>query len=733
MTDKPIDVVVNARINQQALNQAIAGVKALEGELKKFQRISDDAIASQRRIGVNLTGAGQAFRNFAGQVKSAAASLADFAGQAIKVGAKVGAGIFGGATASTLAYGQKFGGVEGDATRAVAAQKALSDAFTDMGRVLSRVINPVLETFADLISLATQALDELIPQGAGNPLETFIKDAIPNAIQVLALLTDGVKIGAKLLEGIFDEAATAIRKFINTGVDTFKNFGEVVKVRAESIFDGFATGFRKALNDINQGLRNVINGLIDAIASLVEKVSPDLAKSLRAGKMIGLPAGIVNAGEDAALAGREAGRNKQLANLYSTSNAQNKIEDDLLKDRQAIRQKELAAIAADAADHLHLADDIREALKRAGENRKQLNTITKEFVDAYINFRKQTKEADDRLKAGQDQARKTREDADAKAQEAYNEARGSLEQEYMDSQLKATRQFIKAEEKEQTAAGKERLRILRDLEARLTDLAAARDVAGFIQAQREGKRQLDDQAEQASDAAKERQAAFEEQQEEAQENYQKQRDALDSNLNKQFRQNEKAYNDQLRLLNQKHQDEKRAAMTAYAEQLAMLQGSNAQLNAAYAQHYAQMSAEAEAFVARNQATLNRLYQGATGSSTTTSTYDAAAEIARAQTTSSYQQAQKRNTATLNDLLRGGIPKFHDGGIMPRDGLALLRRGERISTPEQQAAGGQPITVYVNNTVGDVATKSMLDRSMDYVIDRVATGLTNALVPGGSSG
>src|SRR5690606_17742697 len=55
----------------------------------------------------------------------------------------------------------------------------------------------------------------------------------------------------------------------------------------------------------------------------------------------------------------------------------------------------------------------------------------------------------------------------------------------------------------------------------------------------------------------------------------------------------------------------------------------------------------------------------------------------------------------------GVPPFHTGGVMPYDGLAHLRRGEIILTPEQARAlgGGDsgmvftgPITVVANDPI-----------------------------------
>jgi len=61
-----------------------------------------------------------------------------------------------------------------------------------------------------------------------------------------------------------------------------------------------------------------------------------------------------------------------------------------------------------------------------------------------------------------------------------------------------------------------------------------------------------------------------------------------------------------------------------------------------------------------------------------------------------------------------VPTFHDGGVMPYDGIANLRRGEVILTPEQARFGMGGIVVHVNvqgNVYGEVDLERIATRAV----------------------
>lgn len=108
----------------------------------------------------------------------------------------------------------------------------------------------------------------------------------------------------------------------------------------------------------------------------------------------------------------------------------------------------------------------------------------------------------------------------------YFKKRGDVERDYMQSELKALEKFRRDEAKSDAEYGKNRKRALEDLNQSLLDAEADNNVVAFLQAQREGEKNLQRMAEDHSDEEAERQRQFNEERELARQQFQERLDQL---------------------------------------------------------------------------------------------------------------------------------------------------------------------------------------------------------------
>ena len=118
----------------------------------------------------------------------------------------------------------------------------------------------------------------------------------------------------------------------------------------------------------------------------------------------------------------------------------------------------------------------------------------------------------------------------------------------------------------------------------------------------------------------------------------------------------------------------------------------------------------------------------------TSTVESASAAARDSELISLMREQlglaNRNNAILSAQLpiyQQFMPKFHDGGVYnspvgQTEGPALLRDGELVLTPEQQAAGGNTINLWVNGVKADPSQVRMeVERNTASFARKARTG------------
>jgi hypothetical protein len=193
-----VEVLLALGVDPSKARQGLKAINDVSAGLQAAQKQADHTSAGLNKF---LQNAGQAAENMT--------KVAEKAAKAIAV---VGGGLFGASAATASAYGQKFQGVEAEANRIVAAQRAVETSFLNMGRVTSRFVAPALETLADVIQVVVDFLDSVVPEGS-NPLEDFLTKTIPDAIQSASRL-----IG--IVEGVWALARREVEKF-GVGVESF--------------------------------------------------------------------------------------------------------------------------------------------------------------------------------------------------------------------------------------------------------------------------------------------------------------------------------------------------------------------------------------------------------------------------------------------------------------------------------------------------------------------------------
>lgn len=212
--------------------------------------------------------------------------------------------------------------------------------------------------------------------------------------------------------------------------------------------------------------------------------------------------------------------------------------EDLLKAQEK-RNQELAK----ERDQL---DRINEQI--AQENAAYEKKVKREDEDTATEAARQgiTKDYQRRIQAAKDKEAEedhqrqiqNRKDAEAmqerKLTEGYNRQKDKINAEFMDTELKAQQKFRDQEADDLAKFNKKYARALEDLQDKLTDAASRRDVAGFIQAQRDGEKQLRRMAEDFQDQDKERVAG-----------YLKERQQARDNRAQQLAEAERAYREQL--------------------------------------------------------------------------------------------------------------------------------------------------------------------------------------------
>ncbi len=566
-------------------------------------------------------------------------------------------------------YADRFKGLEATANRYNAALQRQADANSALGRVAASALTPQLEKIAALTEKIAQfaaAHPELVSTGlnlgavlvaGGGALAAVgqvqatlgriqaiasgggLAGGVVNAVVGVAALAVGAKIAEvglntfgkatgnaalehfklsdalKTARQILGGAALALgQAFVDAKVawgrlqDIVTGVFALVKDKFEGILDQLATGFRILMIQLQATLVSAYNGIAEklGLATIEYKHGQTPEDQIR--------------NERLGLSVRGEGRANQLAQTGGQL-AQNEAGRQRQK---AIDQANLANFARDVARFAEtgslgpnvdkLVNGIVSRIQGvfAGGTPASQRGVSPELVNAYIDRVKKLAASDVQYADERKAAKVKFDDDEKKATQKNEDDKAKINQDYMDSEAKASRDFYVQESRETQNANKQRIRLLKDSSDRLADLAAARDVAGFIQEQRSAKKELDRMAKDASDAEKQRKEDYDKQRKEAADQRDKQLKDLQVQFDHEKRDRKQAYDDQLDALRVKHANEKREIDRAFAEQVAALQGNYAGLQAMHDAYYSQMNSAALNFVNTQKAYLQSLYGGALG-------------------------------------------------------------------------------------------------------------------------
>lgn len=450
--------------------------------------------------------------------------------------------------------------------------------------------------------------------------------------------------------------------------------------------------------------------------------------------------------------------NDQLAHL---SDEENKLTNDILPAVQAREAEDKATKDATKA-----FDEFTRSMNELGKVSAEITRmqqdrnaqVAREQADDRRNAERATVEADYQRRidaAKREEAEQAERDkvaqADAQAQVKYNDDKAKIDANFFDSQLKAYQNYIDTEKQATDRANLQRLQTLEKAQLDLKNLAASGDVAGFVTRSEQAKLDLKNQSENETLADQQRREAFDKQTQANQENYQKQLDDLNTSFAREKAARDQAAADRIQQIEEsgKEANTKSAQLErelndireqwrrddlqrqrdleeqSYEERLQLQQDKQRELLAQTGNFFDQWIND----IAQQANAVLQQAQAATPADNTTMTPD---EI----------QAAQQATDYMNRIDSGGsYPEFASGlDYVPQDNyIASLHQGERVLTAQQnrdytagqQGSGGDTYNVTVNNTVGDVATKSMLDDYQEATVGGIKQALIQAKGRGSS--
>lgn len=351
---------------------------------------------------------------------------------------------------------------------------------------------------------------------------------------------------------------------------------------------------------------------------------------------------------------------------------------------------------------------------------------------------------------------------------------------FMDKQLKSTREFGKQTQRLEEDNKRARLKLIEDITQRLDDAARDNNVIAFLEAQRDGQKQLKEQAENDNTAAQRRVEDFSAKVKEAEEARQEQ---VDNTLKAIAEERQKvidSFNERRAALKEAHDAEivaakeaQDAAIARYNEEQAREEQQAARQAARDALRDEQEQARFDARIAQieeqKQAELDAAHEIQVAiDALVRSASDLQARAASATQPSRQPPTESSSPfspVSLQSRFRAGLSRevalglrrapvaFAEGGIADEptfgmfgekpgmsEALIPFRKSEGLPAAlARTGAGGKPsnvinTTVNLYNTIGDIATQTMLNNEIESAVqtvlnDGIAVVLEKALTGG----
>lgn len=432
-------------------------------------------------------------------------------------------------------------------------------------------------------------------------------------------------------------------------------------------------------------------------------------------------------------------------------------ETQLLKDLDDANKKRLATLDQEYKQLQSVNDRITQMqadrTKQTGRQAED-DQITAQRKSVEAEFAKKIQDAKDleAERAYQDRLKKLRSDKaeqDTKAEEKYNEDVGKATDDYMKATQKAYQKFYDDNLKEQEKFQKQYIRDFQDLQFKLQNFAAERDVAGFIQAQREGQLKLDREAQDFADSQKEKHDQFQKERDDALSNYQDRLKDLQNSYQREKQDRQRQLDDRLRQEAEAHQkrvsqaDQLEHQLQALRDQW-QVEDENRRRSREEQDWNDRIALERQ----KQQEILDQIsgfYQqqigiilslgksaGATGigsqiNAVTQSALNIASNPVGTAASfmnmlpglyQSYQGNVSRSTTGRQNTR--GLAEFASGdNYVVGDQDVRVHHGERILTAQENTRKSSGPTVIINATVGDVATKRMIIDEVDDLASQIS--------------
>lgn len=741
------------RVAAQALIPQMNQIASIMSKIAAFAQAHPELVKAGVNLGAVLVAGGGAIAAV-GQVQQTLARIQLIASQGGLAGSLVQSVVIIGAFAAGLKGGElvvrEFGKATGD-SRLQAFQ--LSDALKTLREAVGTVVLVATAVFEKAKVTAEQLAGSIV--GITQLIRTGVEDTV-------------------------DQIATGIRKFA---------------IDIQGFVDGVRKGFDDMIGKIRDGFIDVINGLISAVNNILSKfgIQGISAVSKPGSSAQGGGVGFSGptpeeqkAAEDSAYQQRKAARdlqNRIVGNaLAQRDQGQRDSAISTLRTRadevaNFVNTGNLGGAVNNVVDFVkNLVGGVKAKIEGAPEAGRGVagGGQSPEAVNAFIAYRKQQAEGErqyakqlSEAQRGYDrevaqarinlarqladgQKEKDRQLADA-AYKFANDNRDRLlkfqndtadaEKKRAFDRQKTIADFYRSEAETDKKAALERIQRQRENAAELAGLAANRDVAGYIEAQK--RQQLEQQQQNTSDSEerKQRLAAFQQQLADEDKQYQfeqgqrkvqfdrentladeqykrelegiqTQADRKAEDLQRQFdRESEdraKAYQQQLADLKAQHDAEKTERDRAFAEQLASLSGNIAGLKGIQDAYYADASNGLQAFVDGNRARLQQLYADAIGiGQQALNKINAMGPV--------YTGGGGQPSGNVARQLAALLPSHATGlASVPYDGYtARLHKGERIVPANQNMPN-----ITVNMTVGDIATGQTVRAEVSKLSDAI---------------